>query len=403
MRLTLAGGALAAFAICGLVSGCAFVPDLEPETSFSYAEIMTQLECELYLASERVKSETDANPDTRRPFEPTDWIANITINPDLSNDASVNLAGSGVNSLAKAYTKWTSGGGVAPNTGVEINGDANANDQYVFKLLNLYLTPDFVISNKNKFDPEVFPIAEQSHGKTVAIEYKNPDSLRISKYQVVEEKVEDTAVYVVSDVTSPLYKHRLINPRLRNQCQFSEAAERSLGFKNHISISTGDYPSEIGGVFGLYEFMTRSLAATDAGITEVTQFAIEKWYKMNISAGVTPGWYVPFGNSGLSAGAVQKLFDRVNVTLKKATPPPQPAVEYVCIVADLKNPVCSGKQTVATKGTGEPKRLAAPAGAEKNFRVAPFAATLHPVSPGDKDLLQMNSVLQSIQSKVSGQ
>jgi hypothetical protein len=394
MQFNLVGRLLAVLAACSVSSGCAFVPDLEPESSFSYAEIMTQLQCELYLASERLRYETNADPDTYGSFEPGKWIATIGLVPDLSVDASANIVGTVNSSLGKAFSKWTSGGGVASATGAEINGDANANNQYNFQLVNLYLAQDMLSPKlESSEDRHVFPVAKPTSEKATQIIYEKPDNLGVSQYKVVEEKEKEgkSTFYVVNDDTSPLNNHRLINPRLRNQCKFSEAAEKSLGFKNHISISTGDYPSEIGGVFGLYEFMNRSLAATRAGTTDVTQLQMEKWYKMNISAGVTPGWYVPYGNLGPAVGAVQRVNDRIDVTLKPASDP-KPTLQYVCVVSKAKRLVCPGDRLVSSKQVAGPGKSKIPNAVDSN-----------PVSDYDKQIMLQNSILQGIQSKLPGQ
>jgi hypothetical protein len=135
-------GALLTAGLSIALNGCAIVPDLEPEESFGYSEIVTQLQCVFYLASEKLRNEINRDPSAVNPFEPSDWVATIALEPDTQSDVGVNFNAIIQNKLTNTFTKASAGGGPASAAGVELNGDAAAQNQYNLSLVDLYLTQE---------------------------------------------------------------------------------------------------------------------------------------------------------------------------------------------------------------------------------------------------------------------
>jgi hypothetical protein len=408
MQFNLVGRLLAALAACSVSSGCAFVPDLEPESSFSYAEIVTQVQCELYLASERQRLETDKDQYNPNPFEPTLWTAQITVTPDLQIDMQANIAGNAVTSLAGAYSKWSAGGGTASATGAEINGDANASNIYNLNMAALYLSSVEIVSDssKNKIDKEIFPTSRKLSSNTLQIKYENKDNLGYDTYNVVEDK---SGTYVVADPSSLLYQHRLINPRLRKQCILSREAMQSTNGAEHLSVSTaGSYPSEVGGVLGIYDYLKRSFAVTESGTAAVNTITMTKWYKMNIAAGVTAGWFVPYGSYGPNVGGSQKLYDQIALQLKKSTPSTSttaPTLQVVCVVRSINDQSNCTKTKAATLAiaVAAPKPATVVPGGVPPKSAIPLASKTHPVSEHDKEIMLNSGILQNLQQRLPTQ
>ena len=127
-------------------AGCAYVPEIESESTFSYAEIMNQAECELYWAGENLwKQPQDDSQESQKfafpEFQPERYSVEIDIAPWQKFSSSANLGGQfktstkGVN-----YFQWVLGtsNGSAGATGDSAFGKASGTNQYLLNTQNLY-------------------------------------------------------------------------------------------------------------------------------------------------------------------------------------------------------------------------------------------------------------------------
>jgi hypothetical protein len=387
---------LCAFGCALSLNGCAVVPDLEPEQSFSYAEIVTQLQCELYLASEKLRHEMSLDQDAANPFEPLDWVATISLQPDIQSDVGVNLGAAWQSNLTKTYSKFSSGGGSATSSGVELNGDAASQNQYNLSISNLYLSGSgierFKKSLADQPNRNIYPNVIPGVGARVTISYPEDGKNRAVSYSAKLEKTNGDIFYEIDEPGSALNGFRLIHPRLRHQCLFTKKeapipdslnpAAKAIAEDAQIAMAeSGAYPSELGGVFGLYGYMQRSLAAMQSGTVDVTSFQFTNSYRLNILVGVTAGWYGPLGSIGPSAGAYKKLYDQIQIIMKKATKPSSPAFEYVCLIADptKKDKTCLNQVIIAQSAPpAAPKGAAEPHAGGGAVAAPPSAAAANP-------------------------
>jgi hypothetical protein len=174
---------------------------------------------------------------------------------------------------------------------------------------------------------------------------------------------------------------------------------QSANGDEHLSVSTaGSYPSEVGGVLGIYDYFKRSFAVTESGTAEVNMITMTKWYKMNIAAGLTAGWFVPYGSYGPNVGGSQKLYDQIALQLKKSTPAAS-TLQVVCVVRSINDQSNCTKAKAATAAivVAAPKPAIAVPGGVPTKSSVPLASKLHPVSEHDKEIMLNSGVLQKLQ------
>jgi hypothetical protein len=294
------------------LSSCAIVPDLpNDEQTFSYAEIVNQIECETKYAVDRLQSKTDENLKTKdkRVYAWADldnWSIDISISPGKTIDmqAGINATSKTIfgQSTTKAsdYFQTVLGGTSASPGGILYEGYGNilGKNEYQMKIGALY---DKVVDKKG--------------------DYLDVTARRFHDHMdCLPEGILQTAV-PENDFTN--------------------------------------------GFFGVHDFLEQSLAATLNLTLQPKTVGYAKEYRKRIQVGVTPGWYTALGNVGPVVGGYGLLDNIIGITFAPPTPPSpvKPIPVYV---------VAGSLVTAPVKGAGPHPRhnLFAPAAAAR-FRLTP--------------------------------
>ena len=342
------------------LSGCAYVPDLETEDTFSYAQIVNQLECETYFAVKKLYGvEADIDGHTTNIGKKTNlayWALKITLNPIdyFEGQASLASTHTTVKNKAGNSVSWALGGTTAASGGLSYDnqGTTSTTNSFNIKILSLFkptknaqgeaiLPPDYAINPALHCDngPTTPPAAPQ-------------------------EKVVTTLV--ASEPPRPLAP----------------------------TVPAGSFSN---GYFGIYLFLDRSLAVSADLMTTTESIGFSKEYKDKIQLGVTPGWYSTLVTSTPAIGANAYLDDKISITFTPGAPDapkPPPAVTLVCIVNLPGANPNSCKQPVVQSPS---VKTSAPTGMTLSHQAAP-------VSPQERLNLQNGQILldnSTIQQKLN--
>lgn len=266
------------------LSGCAaYVPNLESERTFSYAEVATQIECETYLAATKInieeqlaKGHPDVDVGSQKHIDIAfdTYAMSISIKPSLSYDLGAGLGLSTKNSaVSKSFFQFALGGGASPGgAGYDALGTATANNEYTFPVQKL-------------FGPD----------KSHRLGTKTYNVLSPNAYLSESCKPGGRAMYdVVQDV---LLSH--FEPDIPGQDLVRQTAVPNI--------------TDANGVFGIYDFLNRSFAVNKTLDVLPTTIGFSKEYKVKVNVGVTPGWYVATGNTSPAFGAARTVDNLISV------------------------------------------------------------------------------------------
>ncbi len=325
---------------CHLAS-CAIVPNLEEEASFSYKDILNQIECEAYFAIEHI-NQTIPKEKGLPWTDLAHWSADISLNPQRYADEQVGINGSS-KTVAKAgsYFQWTIGGTSAVPGGpsYESYGTASAKNDWVLNLQSLYAThPDPKDPTKKLFDMPPLPNGYRQPNKNLKCE--KPPSVA----------------------------------------------------------STNQLPDSFSaGVFGIEDFLQRSVDAGENLGLEPKTIVFTKEFKKRIQVGVTPGWYVTAGNTSPAIGAYASIDDIIMLTF---TPPPANPPAKPIPVYEVPNP---NKPAVIAHGRPlvPGPTAAAPGGAATPRTARGVNRGLVPVNPAVSDTLTNGSTAAGILQKLN--
>ncbi|MDE2365124.1 MAG: hypothetical protein KGM42_20805 [Hyphomicrobiales bacterium] len=271
-----------------LLAGCAYVPDLESEQTFSYAEIVSQLECETYYAAALLKINSD---DANTANKIYDWSMDITLTPNLSYEASINVGSTHRSSLKSNYFQWALGGGPAPGgVGYDMTGISNAKNEYVFAISKL-LSKD---GSSYK--------AYRQDGQLVSVRKITPALERLCIPQG-GSSVEQSILDLIRSAKLP-----------------AEPASETTGARQSAVPNILDF----GGFFGVYSFLKRSFAVNNILSLPPKTLLMSKEYKVKIQLGVTPGWYHVYGSISPNGGAMRTVDNTVTLAFAPPSPPSEP-------------------------------------------------------------------------------
>ena len=269
------------------LSGCAYIPDLETEDTFSYAEIVNQVECETHQAIERLQALRDPEHPEKLVYEWADldnWAMGISITPSVFADAQLNVGSTHKGRPDKSgnFLQWALGGTAAAPGGFNLEGYGSSavSNKYQLNILALY------------------------NGK------------------------KDKAGKFVFD------GNRRINDMIKCVTPTQPAIPQNA-FR--------------GGYFGIEKFLDRSLAATGNLTVEPTTLGYTKEYRERVQLGVTPGWYTALGNTSSAVGAYAYLDNIIGLTFTPPTRAAVPKPIEVIIVGAPGKPVAAkpGRPVVA--------------------------------------------------------
>lgn len=289
--------------ICGVaaltIGGCAYVPDLEPETSFSYVEIAQQVECETYYAAAlMVINDDDSHDDDK--FD--GWSMDITITPNLSYESQAGLTGSHKLQLATNYVQLTAGGGASPGSAnYDMYGNANAKNEYQFGIARLF-------EGKPKaWKPSDYIVGKRADGSIAKVHRINHEIENFCRV-ASEIPVENTIREIIAATSLP----SALSP---------PPASQNLGVPNFLNTA---------GFFGVYDFLRRSFLVNDVLAVPPKTLTFSKEYRVKVQIGVTPGWFTLHGNISPSVGGIRI----VDNTVTLAFAPAPPSLEAIHVIVD---------------------------------------------------------------------
>jgi hypothetical protein len=227
------------------------VPEPESEATLSYAEIVQQVECETYNAVRKLEMEDKSSTQWARL---RDWSFTIDIYPTQFLEASANLGMTEQTPKTKAgrYFQIALGG---PNSSSGLN-----------------------------YDEYGATIAQSAYNLNVSTLFEKANSEQINSHLTCN--LGPSAEAQANDLGQP---GGAVNPQIPRQ-----------DFSN--------------GVFGIYDYLQRTLAAGAPLGTEPSTMSFSKEYKIKIQAGITPGWYAPLGNTSPGVGGDYSLDDKITLT-----------------------------------------------------------------------------------------
>ena len=329
-------------------------PDLEPEGTFSYAEIAAQLECETYLAAIKIEIDNKVDPNTKKIINTAfdTWDMDILINPNQSYDGALNIGFTSKSSAtAKNYFQLGLGGGSSPGgAGYDMYGATNARNEYVFPVLKLFKTENGKISDW-KFSDGKHTFMLHQINKSLWKICRPSTSMTMDR--IVPAMVQDAAHH---DIPAGGIINNPGVPNIRN----------SKGF------------------FGIYDFLDRSFAVNNTLGVLPKSILYTKEYKVKINVGATPGWYVATGNTSPGVGALRTIDNTVTVSFAP-DPLKSGATHQVAVVKTERT--SSGKLKTRTVIEHRP-------------------STYNGVSPAASEVLSnsiSNSVIQQLQNKLNQQ
>jgi hypothetical protein len=362
-----------------ILAACAYVPDFENESTFSFAEILNQVACELYVSGEDLRLQPNRADDGKGPyafptFKPDEFAAKVEIEPGLTVQAGVGITTALQDSTKSIYRKWGLSN-VYPGNGdnYSVYGEATGTQAYNIPLSSLYLRVRLAKAKNGPYYLENVDVddatqtreawtlggscnvkvkgtsatltmptirADQTFDKDKLCEVTHNPDVRISGATKAYKAVVDPYSPTYDDPSKQVYfllseneeeagadparkydpsqarNWRMISRQLVNLCQ---------------ALPAGASPFERG--LGLQDFLERTIASTENHITSTTSAVYEKEYKQTVSLGVTLGWYFPRGSDAPAAGASKQIDDKLTITFTPAPPPPTPTPTPVYVVA----------------------------------------------------------------------
>jgi hypothetical protein len=290
--------------VCGItvlaIGGCAYVPDLEPETSFSYVEIAQQVECETYYAAAlMVINDDDSHDDDK--FD--GWSMDITITPNLSYESQAGLTGSHKLQLTTNYVQLTAGGGASSgSSNYDMYGNANAKNEYQFGIATLYAGKP--AGTPPAWKQSDYIIGRRADGSLAKVHRINP-AIEIPCRVAPDLPVEKTIREIIASAS--LASAPSVPP-----------ASQNLGVPNFLNTA---------GFFGVYDFLQRSFLVNDVLSVPPKTLTLSKEYRVKVQLGITPGWFTLHGNISPSVGGIRI----VDNTVTLAFAPPSPGVTHVIV------------------------------------------------------------------------
>jgi hypothetical protein len=276
------------------LAGCAYVPDLEPETSFSYADVALQIECETYYAAALlVVNDHDSVDDDA--FDR--WSMDITITPNLSYESQASLAGSHKLQLTPNFVQLTVGGGASPSSAnYDMYGTANAKNEYQFRIGKLFQ------GDPNAWKKSDYIIDRRSDGSIAKVHRINPyieEACQVTPGMRVEDTIRGIIASSGSGPSAPV-----------------PPASPSVGVVPNFLNSAG--------FFGVYDFLKRSFHVNDVLAIPPKTLTYSKEYKVKVQLGITPGWFTLHGNISPNVGGIRIVDNTVTLAFAPPAPPTQP-------------------------------------------------------------------------------
>lgn len=238
--------------------GCAIMPDPEPESTLSYAEIVQQIACETYFAVRRIETEPLGMWANLRA-----WSYNVSIDIQNPVEIGASLGGSFQNNKSTRYHTWMLGGPASPGS------------------LN--------------YDGQGIPEEKTSYDVSVATLFKTG--------KVHGKPSDELNEHFTCTFTSP-------------------AGDKweDLG-KPGGPVNSAIHPEYFSnGVFGVYDFLERVVAAGEPLGAEPTTPSYSKELKFKFGAGATYGWFIPLNSISAAAGANYLIDDKVTLSYKSGSP-----------------------------------------------------------------------------------
>ena len=247
------------------LAACAVMPEPTPESILSYAEIVQQIECEMFYAVQDLEDRSlldVATGSQANAWADLDhWAFTVDIKPQNTFDAQLNVASGYKSRDGDRYVQWALGGPGATGANYEGKGVTVADNAYNINVLSLF-TPE---------SRTTFPHQLNTHIKCSA-----------------------------------------------------EPGQRDKGTQGGALNEQIPHMDFLNGVYGIHEYLKRTLAAAAPLGTEPSTITLSKEYYLQIQAGVTAGWYVALGNTSPGIGGSYLIDDTITLTF---TPPARPAVQ----------------------------------------------------------------------------
>lgn len=276
-----------------VLGGCAYVPDLEPDTSFSYVYVAQQIECETYYAAALLMINDDDSSDDDA-FDR--WSMDITITPNLSYESQAALAGSHKLQLTPNFVQLTVGGGASPNSAnYDMYGTANAKNEYQFGIARLF-----------QGDPKAWKKSDYIVGR------RGDGS--IVKVHRIDPRIE-TPCRVAPEIPVEQTIRGVIASARLDAAPSAPPASPNLGVPNFLNSA---------GFFGVYDFLKRSFLVNDVLSIPPKTLTYSKEYKVKVQLGVTPGWFTLHGNISPNVGGIRIVDNTVTLAFAPPSPPTQP-------------------------------------------------------------------------------
>jgi hypothetical protein len=301
--LVMRRGTLGVFATLAL-GGCAYVPDLEPETSFSYAEVAQQIECETYYAAALLM----INDDDSRDDDAFDrWSMDITITPNLSYESQAALSGSHKLQLTPNFVQLTVGGGASPSSAnYDMYGTANAKNEYQFGIAKLFQ------GDPKAWKKSDYIIGRRGDGSIVKVHRISPQ---------IEDPKEGTPCRVAPEIPVEQTIRGIIESARLDPVPSAPPASSNLGVPNFLNSA---------GFFGVYDFLKRSFLVNDVLSIPPKTLTYSKEYKVKVQLGITPGWFTLHGNISPNVGGIRIVDNTVTLAFAPPAPPTQ-ATEVIIV------------------------------------------------------------------------
>jgi hypothetical protein len=284
------------------LGGCAYVPDLEPETSFSYVEIAQQIECETYYAAALML----INDDDRSDDDAFDnWSMDITITPNLSYESQAALSGSHKLQLTPNFVQLTVGGGASPSSAnYDMYGNANAKNEYQFGIAKLFE------GNPKAWRQSDYIVGRRADGS-------------LAKVHRINDKIENFC-RVAPEITVQKTILEIIGSTRFRSALAAPPASQNLGVPNFLNSA---------GFFGVYDFLKRSFLVNDVLAVPPKTLTFSKEYKVRVQVGITPGWFTLHGNISPNVGGIRIVDNTVTLAF---APPPRPTEPTEVIIVGSK-------------------------------------------------------------------
>jgi hypothetical protein len=264
-----------------LLGSCATVPPPQAEKSFSYTNILNQVECETLTAVEALKG------DRYKWAKLDQWGVSVSISPAVTLDGQLGYGGSAKSRPGTHYFQWLAGGTSAASNGagLELYGNNTAKNSYPFAIEDL------------------FQIHKSADGKKIYDAAGNPGYILTKS----GDRIPDPNL------------HCPLNP---------------LPLKD--GVPAGAFQK---GFFGIKDFLVSSIPPEGAFPVLPTSIGYAKEYRQRVQLGVTAGWYVPLGNSSPAIGGYGMIDNTIGITFTPQIKQPAKANPvYIVENPNLKKP-----------------------------------------------------------------